>query len=229
MSILTEIRVTRRGSRRRTLVLDGEPWRDVPSDVVSQAHLKQGSEVTPEELSSRLEEIAPRCARDRAVRLLTYRERSVSELSDRLSEDGYHPDTVSGAIERLTSIGLVDDERFARSFARSLTQIRGLGRSRAARELASHGIAPDLAADALEEALPPEDEQAAANDLALKLACRSGATRDKITGRLLRRGYAPRVAIAAAREAMQSPESDAADHPWDDRDGSAARDGLDGL
>lgn len=229
MSILTEIRATRRGSRRRTLVLDGEPWRDVPSDVVAQAHLKQGSEITADELLVRLTEIEPRCARDRAVRLLTYRERSVHELSERLKEDGYLPGAVKDTLERLTSMGLLDDERFARSFARSLTQVRRLGRSRAKRELESHGIDPELAADALDEALSLEDEGTAAQDLARKLAVRSGATRDKIAGRLLRRGYAPRVALSAAREAMQEVESEANEQPWDDKHGLSADDGLDGL
>ena len=229
MSILTEIRVTRRGSRRRTLVLDDEPWRDVPSEVVAEAHLKQGSEVDPGELGALLDQTEPRCARDRAIRLLTFRERSVSELADRLAEDGYLPETVTGVIARLTSAGLVDDERFARSFARSLTQIRHLGRSRAARELSSHGIDPQLAADALDEALSLEDEESAARDLARTLAARPGATRDKIAGRLARRGYAPRVALTAAREAMRDAESDAREDPWNDREAPAAADGLDGL
>jgi regulatory protein len=213
LALLTEIRILRRGSRRRTLVLDGEPWRDAPSDVVSEAHLNAGDRVDPEELIELLSGIEPGCARDRAVRLLTYRDRSVAELRERLAEDGYLPETVSAVVERLTDVGLVDDERFARSFARTLTQTRHLGRSRAVRELAARGIDPELAAEALDEALSVEAEEVAAGELSRSLARRPGATRDKIAARLARRGYSPCVALSAAREAMSESASGA--EPWD--------------
>ena len=229
MPILTEIRVPRRGSRRRTLVLDGEPWRDAPSDVISEAHLKPGAEIEPDDLSERLAEIEPHCARDRAVRLLTYRERSMKELSDRLHEDGYLPATVAEALERLAVAGLLDDDRFARSLARNLTQIRRLGRSRAARELTAHGIDPLLAEEALDEALSVDDESAAAGELARTLAVKTGATRDKIASRLLRRGYAPRVALTAAREAMSAVESAVDEESWEGSGPDGPSDGLDGL
>ena len=225
MPILTEIRVPRRGSRRRTLVLDGEPWRDAPSELVSEAQLRAGAEIDPGELSERLAEIEPRCARERAVRLLTYRERSTKELADRLREDGYLPETVTAVLEPLAAAGFVDDDRFARSLARNLTQIRRLGRSRATRELTAHGIDPQLAEEALDEALSVDDESAAAGELARTLALKTGATRDRIASRLLRRGYAPRVALSAAREAMSAVDED----PWDGSDPAGAQDGLDGL
>jgi SOS response regulatory protein OraA/RecX len=204
VSTLTEIAVPRRGSRRRTLVLDGEPWRDAPSDVVSEAHLKPGDEFDAVELSGRLAEIEPLCARDRAVRLLTYRDRSTGELADRLAEDGYLPETVTAVIERLTSVGLLDDERFARSFARSLTLVRHLGRSRASRELAARGIDPLLAA-------------------------RPGATRDKVAARLARRGYSPRVALSAARDATSEIDSACEAGEWNDSGPDDEEDGRDGL
>ena len=229
MPILTEIRIPRRGSRRRTLVLDGEPWRDAPSELVAEARLQVGAEVEPGELSERLAEVEPRCARDRAVRLLTYRERSTKELADRLREDGYLPETVTAVLERLTSAGFVDDDRFARSLTRTLTQIRRLGRSRAARELAAHGIDPALAEEVLDAALSVDDESAAARELARTLALKTGATRDKIASRLLRRGYAPRVALSAAREAMSAVESAVDEDAWDGSDPAGAQDGLDGL
>jgi regulatory protein len=228
LPILTEIRVPRRGSRRRTLVLDGEPWRDASADVLAVAHLEQGSEIDPADLQDTLAAAEPRCARERAVRLLTYRERSVAELRERLADDGYLPETIDGAIERLASAGLVDDERFARSFARNITQIRRLGRVRALRDLISHGVDPDLATSALDEALPIEDEYLAARDLARALAGRPGVTRDKIAGRLVRRGYAPRVALTAAREAMLEAD-ERADGSWEEGESDGPADGLDGL
>ena len=229
MSTLTEIRVPRRGSRRRTLVLDGEPWRDAPSDVVSEARLKAGDEVDPAELGGRMAAIEPRLARDRAVRLLTYRERSTRELGDRLREDGFLPETVAAVIERLTSAGVLDDDRFARSFARNLMAVRRLGRRRASRELTARGIDPVLAAEALDEALPVEHEEAAAGEFARTIAARPGATRDRVAARLARRGYSTRIALAAAREAMAELESAPDDEQWGDPGAMDATNGSDGL
>lgn len=229
MPILTEIRVPRRGSRRRTLVLDGEPWRDAPADVVSEAHLKVGAAVEPDDLTARLSEIEPRCARDRAVRLLTYRERSTKELGERLDEDGYQPETVTAVVGRLSAAGLLDDDRFARSLARNLTLIRRLGRNRASRELRAHGIDPLLADEALDEALSVDDESTAAGEFARSLSVKRGATRDKVAAKLLRRGYAPRLALTAAREAMGEVASDGDDQRWEGSDPTGPSDGLDGA
>lgn len=203
MPILSEIMVPLRGSKRRTLVFDGEPWRDVPADVAAKAGLKVGADYDLAVLADRLAEIEPERARDRAVRLLTYRDRSSRELGERLAVDGFLPGTVAAVVERLTSIGLVDDDRFVRSLARNLTQVRRLGRNRAARELAAHGVDPSVAAEALDEALSVDDERQAAATFARSFASRSGATRDKIAGRLARRGYSASVALAAARDAME--------------------------
>lgn len=226
MSVLTDIRTSRHGSRRRTLLLDGEPWRDVPLDVIARAHLDVGQQIDSDVLLEVLAAFEPSSARDRAVRLLTYRERSVSELRERLAEDGYSLGVIDSVVERLREIGLVDDERFARSFARNLTQVRGLGRMRAQRELASRGIDAALTTDALDDALPLEVEARTAAMLARVFAARTGATRDKVAARLARRGYSASIALSAARDAIESAAHDGNEEVWPAPD-TDSEDGLD--
>jgi regulatory protein len=204
VAILTEIRAPRRGSKVRELMLDGEPWRVACSAAVAKLGLAVGVDVDPTELEARLAAVEPVCAREQALRLLTFKERSVAGLSGRLTDEGY-PEAVSRlVVNDLVRIGLVNDDRFARAFARTLTHVRGLGRTRALRELAQAGIADDLALRAVDEALPLEDEAATARRLAEAAASRPGATVDKVAGRLLRRGYRPGVALGAARAALES-------------------------
>ena len=54
-----------------------------------------------------------------ALRLLNYRERSIQELTGRLQEKHYTPDTVTAVIRRLKELDLLDDIKFARLWARS--------------------------------------------------------------------------------------------------------------
>lgn len=207
MATVTGLVIPRRGSRRRTVVLDDAAWRETSAAVVAAAGINEGQLVDPDELAARIDEAEPQEARRRAIRLLEYRERSVSELVSRLIDDGF-PEHVAQAVSTdLGRIGLVDDERYARMQARSLTQVRGMGRRRALRELAERGVDADVALAAVDEAMSLDDEREAALRLARKLATRAGADVGRVAGRLARRGFAPSVALSAARDALGSADA----------------------
>jgi regulatory protein len=202
--VLTEIRAMRQGSKQRQLVLDGEPWRMASSEALALSGIEIGVEADPAQLEARLAEVEPVAARERAFRLLTYKERSTAVLVQRLEDDGYPRDVARAVVADLVRIGLVDDDRFAHMLARNVTQVRGIGRSRALRELTAAGIDPQLAEAAVDEALPPDAELDAARRLADAASRRAGATVDKVASRLLRRGYRPAVALSVAREAIDA-------------------------
>src|SRR4051794_32923615 len=65
---------------------------------------------------------------DRALGLLAVRARSRSELERRLSSAGFERDEIAETLDRLTAVGLVDDESFARAFAEHAVARRGEGR-----------------------------------------------------------------------------------------------------
>src|ERR687887_2218669 len=54
-----------------------------------------------------------------ALHLLTARARSRIELERRLQQRGFEPGAIAEALDRLTAVGLVDDEAFARDLASS--------------------------------------------------------------------------------------------------------------
>jgi regulatory protein len=211
MATITDIRRSGPAFRRRTVVLDGEAWRDLPSALASLLGLEVGTEVDAAELAGRIDSAEPGLARERAVRLITARERSRSGLVERLEQDGYSAAVAKATADDLVRIGLVDDERFAHALARTLANARGSGRARIARELSAAGIDDELAEAALVEALSPDDERGAARRLADASAKRQGATVDKVASRLVRRGYRSSVALSAAREAIASIASDSED------------------
>lgn len=217
MALVTDIKSPRRGSKRRAIELDHSEWRETSSEVLASLGVRAGHIAPEAELAEALDEAEPKYARERALRLLTYRERSAAEMRARLLEDGYPEAVASDVVDALQRTGLLDDERFARMMARVLTQVRGMGRARALRELISKGVDAGLARACLDEALPPDAELEAAAKLAHALAARPAATVDRIAARLARKGYSASIALRAAREAFATLERGAPgpDGEWD--------------
>ncbi len=83
----------------------------------------------------------PALVLEAAARFLEARPRSVEELRRRLRDNGYRPDLVGGAIERMVALGYLDDAAFARAWVES----RDRARPRSARvlrdELRRKGVA----------------------------------------------------------------------------------------
>ena len=75
-----------------------------------------------------------------AARFLEPRARSVTEVRRRLVSAGYQPDLVEAAIERLTELGLLDDDAFARAWVESRDRARPRGERAIRQELALKGI-----------------------------------------------------------------------------------------
>jgi regulatory protein len=133
------------------------------------------------------------------------RPRSRRELEVRLLRAGFDLDEVSGELERLEAVGLIDDERFAREFTEHQLAARRAGRRAVASGLAAKGIDRRIAERAIEEAHGDDAERA--DDLARSRAERlRGLPPQKAFGRLVsflvRRGHDPETARRAARTAL---------------------------
>ena len=93
------------------------------------------------------------------LRFLEARARSVEEVRRRLSDAGYRPELVSGAIDRLSAIGLLDDELFARAWIESRDRARPRGELVLRRELSQRGVSRADIATALAERREAADER----------------------------------------------------------------------
>lgn len=210
MAFITAVEPDPRGSRRRALSLDGEPWRKTSSDVVKALGLRSGQEHDAGALAAAIGAEEPSQAHARALRLLSHSERSTAELEKRLLQDGYPAATAAAAVRRLTSAGLVDDERFADSLARSLAA-RGVGIQRAHREMSLKGVPDQTAAAALAEHMAPDAEPARALEHARRLVRSGREDPRRIAAALARKGFSAPVAWTAAREAAGSDDPGAPD------------------
>jgi regulatory protein len=151
-------------------------------------------------------ESTPERAKDRALRLLSVRSRSHAELFRRLRMAGFAEPDIESALGDLGTVGLIDDERFARELATHEVGGRLAGRRAALASLRKAGVSRDLAELAVEEA-SGEDEEARAEELArsrlgrLKNLPPEAAYR-RLLGFLQRRGYSGDTARAACRRAL---------------------------
>lgn len=82
----------------------------------------------------------PAVVLEAAARFLEARPRSIAEVRRRLTGAGYRVDLVDGAIERLTELGMLDDEQFARSWIESRDRARPRGERAILDELRQKGI-----------------------------------------------------------------------------------------
>src|SRR6266511_3299961 len=104
--------------------------------------------------------------------------RPVRRAGGGLEDRGFEAEAIERALDRLTGVGLVDDEAFARDLAASRVE-QGVDAPRIVVELKDRGIAPDLAVRIAGESAPPSDRAERCRELAEDRSRSS-------------RGYAPR-------------------------------------
>ena len=82
----------------------------------------------------------PAVVLEAAARFLEVRSRSVAEVRRRLTTNGYRGDLVDGAIARMTELGMLDDEAFARAWVESRDRSRPRGERAIRVELGQKGV-----------------------------------------------------------------------------------------
>jgi regulatory protein len=163
------------------------------------------------------DDAASRRTYERALNLLSFRDRSAKRLEARLVEKGEPPEQVAAAIARLTANGLLDDARFAAARARSGLLGKARSRRRMAETLAHDGVPREVAAEAIQKVL--DEEGTDELSLALRAARKKLRTlsrheprvqREKLYGFLARQGYAAEVVRRALTEVLATADEDGA-------------------
>lgn len=166
----------------------------------------------------------PAVVLEAAARFLEVRSRSVAEVRRRLTGAGYRPDLVEGAVERLSELGLLDDDAFARAWVESRDRARPRGERAIRQELALKGIdrsTVDLVLSERREAVASVDvdgggtvspDQAAAERLVARNARSLSRVADPRQRRqrayalLARNGFDPEVCRAVAATVDGDPD-----------------------
>lgn len=147
--------------RRRgvsALFLDGEFAVNLDTRFLAESPVRLGQEITDEELQDLIRGSNARRAREKALYLLEHRSHSKKELEDKVARTA-GKEAAQEAANHMQEIGLVNDEQFARDYARQLVERKGFARRRAEYELLQKGIDRDLIEQVLEELLPEPREK----------------------------------------------------------------------
>ena len=150
-------------------------------------------------------------ARQIVLRQLDTAPRSRAQLEQKLSQRGCPPDVAAAVLDRMSEVGLVDDQAYAQMLVRSQQAGRGLARRALAHELRAKGIEDDLAHEALASISDTDERDRARTLVDKKLRAMHGLGLEvqtrRLAGMLARKGYATGVACAVIREALaDSPE-----------------------
>ncbi len=168
----------------------------LPDSDVYRLRLRVGAELGTEEIEP-LVAAGERAEAVRvALRYLAVRPRSRQEVSRRLRRDRFGREVVDHVLDRLTSLGYLDDAEFAAAFARSRIRLRPCGRRRMRADLVARGVSPEDADSGIRAAMAGEgvteaalmNRAASARARSLSGADRNSAKR-RMYGYLARRGF----------------------------------------
>jgi regulatory protein len=221
MTVITAITPSTKREGRFDLMADGRPLATLSLEAIERLGLTVGMALSEQSKAAVEHEVQTLRTYDRALNMLAFRARASRELRLALLKKGEPELYVDAALERLTSLGLLNDADYARQFARAKMTGPGLSKRRLQSELFRRGVARDVADAAIGEVLSDEavDEDAIIEQVASK-KLRTLSRLDPDTRRrrlyafLARRGYEPddirRVLAKLLRDADESSPDDSA-------------------
>lgn len=150
-------------------------------------------------------------ARAIVLRQLSMAPRSRGHLEKKLRLKGCDDAVAERVLDRMTQVGLIDDEAFAEMLVRERQAGKGLARRALAHELRKQGVDQEIADEALGQIVDGSERVRAEQLVAKKLRTMHGLAPDvqarRLAGMLARKGYPGEIAWPVIREAVDgAPE-----------------------
>lgn len=200
---ISEIGVQKKDENRCSIHLDGKFAFGLHMNIVADAGLKKGIDLSHEECLALLQDDLYYKAYKRCLDYIAYRPRTRFEIQRRLKDLGV-PEEIAKRIEdQLDSLGYLNDESFAEQWAASRFRSKGYGPARLQAELRTKGVDQDVARKAVEAICPPEKMEEQLAELVRKAQHRyrkeddSGKKKQKVVAFMARRGFAISDILAA--------------------------------
>ncbi len=179
----------------------------VDTGVYLDSGLRPGSAVTEEDLRELLGKSDSRRAERKALRLLGMRSYSRAELERKLARS-FPRAAAAHAVERMETLGFLNDREYARSLAGKLFGEKHYGAGRVRLELARRGISRETAEQAMEQSRPEDPGEGIRVILERKYpgVLRSERDRRRAAASLRRLGYGWEEIIGAFRKYADKDE-----------------------
>jgi len=189
--------------------VDGRPFGTVgAADVTALGLERDGSlsEKTLADLAQRAEAFSARVV---ALRMLAARALSATEVQRRLLRKGHSKASADLAVQGLLEAGLINDNEFARHYARTRARRQRFGPRRLVADLKRMGVKDQVALTAVTEALAEDGldagdmlREAAARKVRSLQGIDTDTARRRLRAYLLRRGFSGREVIAVVKDAL---------------------------
>lgn len=205
---ITALKLQKRNRQRVNVYLDGE-FAFGLSRIVA-AWLEVGQELSEEKIAQLLSEDENEVAFQRAVKFIGYRIRSEAEVRDKLRDADYAEEIIEAVVKRLWRDGLVDDERFARTWVENRAEFHPRSHRALAYELRRKGISEEVISKTLADTSEEEE-------LAYKAGLKQSRKlknlewpdfRRKLGGFLGRRGFSYDIVAPVVNRIWAEQESD---------------------
>ena len=140
------------------LYIDGEFALKLDTETLLTHRFDVGREIDDDELHACVLDSDYKRCKDKAMRLISFRDHSRSELLQKLRRD-YPEECCEKAISRMEELGLLNDGKYARHYAADLVNIKHLSERGVRQRLYEKGIDRDLTDEVLSELFIDEKEQ----------------------------------------------------------------------
>ena len=147
---ITSVEKNNRNKMVRIYIDDSYSF-SIPEQDYIRHNLYEIEEIDEEQLEEIRSKILVSVARERGVRFLTFKDRSVNELLNRLKQAGFDEDIAKEAVEALKVIGYLDDRRYAMRYLSERIKTKALSRKSLEYELKNKGIDTQIIENALAE------------------------------------------------------------------------------
>jgi len=206
---ITALTIQQKNKDRVNVYLDGRFAFGLAA--IEAARLRRGQTLSDDEIAALQNRDEAQKAHESALRYLDYRPRSVDEIRRHLKGKDVAPEVSDEVVERLTSVGLLDDRAFARYWLENRSDFSPRGERALRLELRQKGVPGDIIAEVLSEG-HNEDEAAYRAAMAQVRKVRTTDPvefRRKMEAHLARRGFSydiAREAVARAWSELQPSE-----------------------
>ena len=150
MPQITAIKVNKKRPNRRSIFIDGQFAFTVSEGIFFQHNLEEGGELSDKQIKELTTVDEFDKAKQAAVNLLSYRPRSIKEVSNRLVHKGWNKDLADRVTGELVDKGYLNDEEFAAIFARDKAKNKCLGPVALKSELIKTGVAQKIIEQTIE-------------------------------------------------------------------------------
>ncbi len=173
--------------------MNGEFKFGLSNEIVLKYNIKEGDELTEEQVKNLLLAEEKERLKQRAYRLLRFRSRSINEMKQKLINLGYEQEIVEAVVQDLIEEGVLNDQKFVREFTSDYTELKPKGNIFIMNELRKKKVDATL----IEDVLTNRDEKSLIKNMLEKkfsnLDKSNPKERAKIIRHLLSKGFTPRV------------------------------------